>query len=83
MTSGEKRMFGLDTRLEPNIFELPIQCLIREGVCGRFAQVLGCSSGSIDFARGDKSSGIVYDSEEKLGRTTTRGLEKVRKVCLM
>ena len=75
-------MFGLDTRLEPNVFELLMQCLIREGVSGRFVQVLGCGSGSIDFARGDKSGGMVYGSGEKLERTTTRELEKVRKVCL-
>ena len=35
--SGEERMFGLDTRLELNVFELLMQCLIREGVSGRFA----------------------------------------------
>ena len=44
--------------------------------------MLGCGSGNIDFARGDKSGGMVYGSGEKLERTTTRGLEKVRKVCL-
>lgn len=83
MTSSEKRMFGLNTRLESNVFELPMQYLFREGVCSSFVQVFDSSSGSVDSFRGDKSSSVTYSSKEKLERTTIRELGMITAVCLM